>query len=69
MTDPWSAARRQSKNWISIMAAKQAQREGKKIVIATLDLQGTIGLCAKHGALCEVIGDMYVRPYFRKEAL
>ena len=47
--------------------SKHQQAKGKRVYWATLDQQATAEMLTKHGALSEVVGSMYLRPYFRKE--
>ena len=45
--------------------AKAAHAAGKDVLWVTLDQAGTAASLAKHGALSEVVGEFYLRPFFR----
>lgn len=54
------------KTLIMVAATKHAQAQGKKMFWATNNLAETAALLAKHGALCEVIGESFLLPHFPK---
>ena len=58
--------KRCGKTLAGVMATKAAQQQGKSVLWATADQTETATLLAKHGALCEVIGEHYLRPVFRQ---
>lgn len=58
-------ARRGGKTMLAVEVTKAAQKAGKTILWATLDQAATATTLAKHGALSEVVGTMYLKPRFR----
>lgn len=58
-------ARRGGKTLLAIEMSKAAQKAGKSVLWATFDQAATAGILAKHGALSEVVGTMYLKPRFR----
>ena len=54
------------KTVMAVYAAKAAQKQGKRVLWATFDQAATAEMLAKHGALSEVVGEIYIKPFFRK---
>ncbi|WP_370285802.1 hypothetical protein [Pseudooceanicola nanhaiensis] len=59
-------ARRGGKTLLAIEMTKAAQKAGKSILWFTYDQAVTANTLAKHGALSEVVGTMYLKPRFRE---
>jgi hypothetical protein len=58
-------ARRGGKTLLAVEMTKAAQRAGRSVLWATFDQAATAETLAKHGALSEVVGTMYLKPRFR----
>ena len=58
---------RAGKTVIAIMAAKAAQKQGKRVLWLTNNQVDTATILAKHGALSELVNNNGIIPHFRKE--
>jgi hypothetical protein len=58
-------ARRGGKTLLAVEMTKAAQRAGRSVLWATFDQVATAETLAKHGAVSEVVGTMYLKPRFR----
>ena len=67
MDDLVMRGRRAGKTLIDVEASKLAQAQGRRVLWATDDQARTAAMLAKHGAISEVVGEMFVVPRFRRK--